>query len=166
MTVNILFLFQTIYQITEIDIAKDAIAHFLLLLHRYELFGIAADVLKYCPFEDIMGSEGDQSSIRLFCERCGELITNESSKEKLRAEAQQTGNKKIMDKFGYWYCDSCKKKNTSCVLCERPLKKLTMVILPVDTKVTSSAYKNGFSMRMNKNVPAVAPVLHSSRFST
>ncbi|AJT71323.1 AAR_G0048070.mRNA.1.CDS.1 [Saccharomyces cerevisiae] len=130
LTVNILFLFQTIYQITEIDIAKDAIAHFLLLLHRYELFGIAADVLKYCPFEDIMGSEGDQSSIRLFCERCGELITNESSKEKLRAEAQQTGNKKIMDKFGYWYCDSCKKKNTSCVLCERPLKKLTMVILP------------------------------------
>lgn len=130
LTVNILFLFQMIYQITEIDIAKDAIAHFLLLLHRYELFGIAADVLKYCPFEDIMGSEGDQSSIRLFCERCGELITNESSKEKLRAEAQQTGNKKIMDKFGYWYCDCCKKKNTSCVLCERPLKKLTMVILP------------------------------------
>ncbi|CAI4050749.1 Rtc1p SKDI_15G0230 [Saccharomyces kudriavzevii IFO 1802] len=130
LTVNILFLFQTLYQITEINIAKDAIAHFLLLLHRYELFGIAADVLKYCPFEDIMGSEGDQSSIRLFCERCGELITNENSKENFRTEAQQTGNKKAMEKFGYWYCDSCKKKNTPCILCERPLKKLTMVILP------------------------------------
>lgn len=157
LTVNILFLFQTIYQVTEIAIAKDAIAHFLQLLHKYELFGIAADVLKYCPFEDIMGSEGDQSSIRLYCEQCGELITNESSKDKFRAEAQQANNKKIMDKFGYWYCDSCKKRNSLCVLCERPLKKLTMVLLPCGHEGHFQCIQEWFLNEKERECPGGCP---------
>lgn len=129
LTVNILLLFQTTYHVTTTLIVKNTLAEFINILHKYELFEIAADLLKYCPWDDILGAGTGQSSVRLFCDRCGKVMVNERSKEKYTEEWQRTGKKSIMEKFGYWYCDSCSKRNTLCVLCERPLKKLTVCVL-------------------------------------
>lgn len=129
LAVNILLLFQNVYHITTTDIVKSSLAQFTKILHQYELFEISAAILKYSPWDDIMHTEGGQSSIQLFCDKCGTLIMNESSKEKYTLECQKVGNDDPMKRFGYWYCDACKKPNTLCVVCEKPLKNLCMVIL-------------------------------------
>ncbi|SCU99110.1 LANO_0F00826g1_1 [Lachancea nothofagi CBS 11611] len=129
LTITIILLFQTTFHITSTLVVKDALAEFLNLLHKYELFEIAADLLKFCPWEDILGSGTGQCTVRIYCERCKKLLVNERSKEKFTEQWQQTGNSDAMQKFGYWYCDSCCRRNTLCVICERPLKKLALCIL-------------------------------------
>ncbi|SMN22440.1 similar to Saccharomyces cerevisiae YOL138C RTC1 Subunit of the SEA (Seh1-associated) complex, a coatomer-related complex that associates dynamically with the vacuole [Maudiozyma saulgeensis] len=132
LAVNILLLFQDVYQLTSLHVVKSSVSEFITLLHRYELFEISTALLKYCGWDDIMGPESEQSDIRLFCDRCGELIVNEPSKEKytrsLRQHHSHDQNKADLQ-FGFWYCDNCKKPNTLCVLCERPIKKLAIGLL-------------------------------------
>jgi len=132
LAVNILLLFQDVYQLTSLRVVKSSVSEFITLLHRYELFEISTALLKYCGWDDIMGPESEQSDIRLFCDRCGELIVNEPSKEKYTRSLRQSHpheQGKIDAQFGFWYCDNCKKPNTLCVLCERPIKKLAMGLL-------------------------------------
>lgn len=129
LAVNILLLFQNIYHLTSTEVVKNSLAQFIKILHQYELFEISAAILKYCPWEDIFNSEGSQSLITLFCDRCGQLITNESSKEKFTKEAQEVGGTAPLTKHGHWYCDSCKKPNSLCVICEQPMKSMTLVLL-------------------------------------
>ncbi|SJM84984.1 probable Restriction of telomere capping protein 1 [Zygosaccharomyces bailii] len=129
LVVNILFLFQNLYQVTTTEVVKNSLAQFISILHRYELFELSAAILKYSPWEVVVNADGGQSLVPLFCERCGKLITNELSKERFTLEAHQEGNPLPLGKMGYWYCDSCKKPNTLCVLCERPMKTLTMCLL-------------------------------------
>lgn len=129
LAVNILLLFQNIYHVTTAEVVKNSLAQFTSILHQYELFEISAAIFKYCPWEDIMNAEGGQSVIQLFCEKCGKLITNDMSKEKFTLEAQRVGCNSPLEKFGYWYCDSCKKPNSLCVVCERPMKTLAMGLL-------------------------------------
>lgn len=114
LAVNVLILFQDVYNIAPISIVKESVVHFVRLLHQYELFEIAAAILKYCPWDDLLGPEGDQSTVEIFCERCGELITNEQGKDL---------------PHGYWYCQACNRTNTLCVVCNTPLRKLTMAAL-------------------------------------
>lgn len=108
---------------------KNSLAQFTTILHQYELFEISAAILKYCPWDDIFDTEGSQSLITLFCDKCGKLITNEPSKEKFAKEAQIVGDTTPLARFGHWYCDSCKKPNSLCVMCEQPMKNLTMTLL-------------------------------------
>lgn len=129
LAVNILLLFQDIYQLATVEVVKDSLARFTTILHQYELFEISAAILKYCPWDDIMNSQGGESLVSLFCEKCHKLITNDSSKEKYTLEAQKVGNDTPMERFGHWYCDSCKRPNTLCVLCEQPMKKMTIAML-------------------------------------
>lgn len=129
LAVNILLLFQDIYQLASVEVVKDSLARFTTILHHYELFEISAAILKYCPWDDIMSSQGGDSLVSLFCERCHKLITNDISKEKFSLESQKVGNNTPMNRFGHWYCDSCKKPNSLCVLCELPMKKMTMAML-------------------------------------
>ncbi|CCD26158.2 Rtc1p NDAI_0G03810 [Naumovozyma dairenensis CBS 421] len=144
LVINILLLFQDMYHITSMDIVKSSVYHFISLLHRYELFGCAASLLKYCPWNDIMGAEGDQSTIQIYCEKCGALLMNEVSKRKLTMEAQQTHDKTVLGKFGYWYCDSCRKPNSLCVICECPMKKLTLTALRCGHEAHFQCFKNWF----------------------
>lgn len=129
LTINILLLFQTSYKVTSTTVVKNTLAQFITILHHYELFETAADLLKYCPWDDILGIGSGQSTVRLFCDRCGKLIINEPSKERLTLECRKNADKKVLSKFGYWYCDLCSKPNSLCVFCERPVKKLAMCVL-------------------------------------
>ncbi|SCU84243.1 LADA_0D00650g1_1 [Lachancea dasiensis] len=129
LTITIILLFQTTFHVTTTVVVKDALAEFVNVLHKYELFEIAADLLKYCPWDDILGMGSGQSVIRMFCENCKKLLVNEKSKEMFTEEWQQTGNSETMQRFGYWYCDKCLKRNTLCILCEQPMKKLTLCVL-------------------------------------
>lgn len=129
LAVNILLLFQNIYHLTSTEVVKNSLAQFTTILHQYELFEISAAILKYCPWDDIFDTEGSQSLITLFCDKCGKLITNEPSKEKFAKEAQIVGDTTPLARFGHWYCDSCKKPNSLCVMCEQPMKNLTMTLL-------------------------------------
>lgn len=126
---TILLLFQDVYSITALEIVKNSLYEFIKLFHRYELFEISTALLKYCSWDDIMGPEGGQSNIQLYCDKCGELIINESSKDKFSKEVQTTGHTEAFERFGFWYCDSCKKPNTLCVFCECPIKKLAITVL-------------------------------------
>lgn len=129
LAVNILLLFQNVYVITSKELVKNTLSDFITLLHRYELFEIATAFLKYCPWESIMGMEGSQSLVQLYCDRCGELITNEHSKQLFTLECKKNGDDEAMERFGYWYCDACKKPNSLCVLCQKPVKKLAIALI-------------------------------------
>ncbi|SCV00695.1 LAMI_0G06722g1_1 [Lachancea mirantina] len=151
LTVSILMLFQTTFHITSATVVKETLAEFISILHRYELFEITADLIKYSPWEDISGLAGGQSSVRLYCERCKKLIVNERSKERFTEEWQKTGNKTVMHKFGYWYCDNCRKPSTLCVVCERPVKKMTICSLNCGHLGHFSCFQDWF-IKENLNV--------------
>ncbi|EDO15313.1 hypothetical protein Kpol_1038p20 [Vanderwaltozyma polyspora DSM 70294] len=129
LAINIITLFQDLYNITTIDVVKSSLLQFVEILHRYELFEIATALLKYCSWNNILEGNGGNSTVQLFCDKCGKLIVNEFSKTNFNEELKRTGNKDSMKKFGYWYCDACKKPNSLCVLCEKPMKKLVMCVL-------------------------------------
>ncbi|SCU81050.1 LAFA_0C02498g1_1 [Lachancea sp. 'fantastica'] len=129
LTVAIILLFQTTFRVTSTSVVKNALAEFFNVLHKYELFETAADLVKFCPWDDILGSGTGQCTVRIYCEKCKKLLVNERSKEKFMNERKQTGNADVMRKFGYWYCDACSRRNTLCSICERPLKKLAMCAL-------------------------------------
>ncbi|CAR26861.1 ZYRO0C03190p [Zygosaccharomyces rouxii] len=129
LVVNILFLFQNLYQLTSTEVLKNTLAQFIKILHKHELFELSAAILKCSPWEVVINADGGQSLVPIFCDKCGKLITNEPSKEKFTLEAQEKGNSMPLQRFGYWYCDSCKKPNTLCVFCERPIKTLAIGLL-------------------------------------
>lgn len=139
LAINILLLFHDIYELTTQEIAKNSISEFLSILHRFEKFDIAASLLKYCTWDDIADSEMNQSHVSIFCENCKDLIVNDKSKEfymkKERDRKRNNDNNEdhnnhdSLKKFGYWYCDSCKRPNTLCVICEQPMKRMVMGIL-------------------------------------
>lgn len=144
LAVNILLLFQDVYRLAPAQVVKDALASFTTILHQYELFEISAAILKYCPWEDILGAEGGDSLVSLFCERCHRLITNDASKERLTLEAQRTGCDAPLARFGHWYCDACGKPSSPCVLCELPMKKMTLALLPCGHEGHYACLKNWF----------------------
>lgn len=124
LSMSILLLFQDHFSITTKDVVKIAVDEFMKILHKYELFEISAELLKYCPWGEEIAGEDEastgQSAICLYCDKCHKLLVNEASKKKRLEE----NDKHI--KFGYWYCDKCKKSNTLCALCERPIKKMAV----------------------------------------
>lgn len=128
LTMAILLLFQDMFQLVDTETVKNSIAEFTELLHRYELFEIAAELMKNCPYEDISSSSAGFSSIQLFCDKCNKPLVNESSKEKIIKERLE-GNSSAMSRFGYWYCDSCSKRNTLCCFCNKPMKSLAISML-------------------------------------
>lgn len=156
LSISIMLLFQDVYNIAPLHIVKSSVAEFITLLHRYELFEIATALLKYCTWDDIMGPEGEQSDIRLFCEKCGELIINESSKERLTKQMQHDPNTE-QSVFGFWYCDNCKKPNSLCIFCERPIKKLAMGILECGHEGHFECFREWFLDESMSTCPAGCP---------
>lgn len=143
LTMNILLLFQDMFHLVDNIVIKDSIAEFTTLLHRYELFEIAAELLKYCPYDDISASNSGQSTVRTFCDSCGKLLVNEESKEKFTAEFH-SGSADAMHKFGYWYCDLCSKKNTLCCYCNTPMKSLALCLLNCGHEAHFHCFKQWF----------------------
>lgn len=140
--VNILLLFYNIYDVVPEEVIKNSLAEFVTILHRFETFEIAAALLKHCPWDNIMGEEsGHSSSIQIYCDHCQKPVINELSKEIFTKERNlkcsknklhhttNEDNNDPMRRFGYWYCDNCKKPNSLCVFCERPMKKLAIGLL-------------------------------------
>lgn len=161
--VNILLLFHNIYDIVPEEVVKNSLAEFVTILHRFETFEIAAALLKHCPWDDIMGEEtGHSSAIQIYCDRCQKPLINELSKENFTRERnQKCGKGKLktsveeeeeaskngddpMKRFGYWYCDNCKKPNSLCVFCERPMKKLTIGLLSCGHEGHFDCYQQWF----------------------
>lgn len=151
---NILLLFHTIYDILPEEVVKNSLVEFVTILHRFETFEIATALLKACPWDDIIGgSFGHSSSIQIYCDKCHKLLINEYSKERFTIERNNQNIRKEreiamddnsndgdnddkigididpMTRFGYWYCDNCKKPNSLCVYCEKPMKKLSIALL-------------------------------------
>lgn len=159
LAVNILLLFHDVYQLASLHVVKSSVSEFITLLHRYELFEIATELLKYCGWDDIMGPESEQSDIRLFCDHCGELIVNEPSKETYTRSLQtyHRKNDKNDIQFGFWYCDNCKKPNTLCVLCERPIKKLTVGLLECGHEGHFDCFRTWFLKEGMTTCPAGCP---------
>ncbi|CCF60065.1 hypothetical protein KAFR_0I02860 [Kazachstania africana CBS 2517] len=153
LSITILLLFQNLYEITTIEVVKDSLSEFISLLHRYELFEIATALLKYCPWEDVMGPEGGQSTIQIYCEKCGVLITNEQSKDKFTVGVQGNLESNPFERFGYWYCDSCKKPNSLCVLCEEPMKKMTISLLACGHEGHFDCFKKWFIQEAMDSCP-------------
>ena len=187
LAISILLLFQDVYHITSIEVVKNSLSEFINLLHRYELFELAAALLKYCKYDDIIGLGEGQSSIQLYCPSCGELVVNERSKERYTLELQQLqrqrkattasrGSDKFksnnganadtecdradtptsprLTRFGYWYCDLCRRPNTLCVLCERPITKLSMGILKCGHQGHFECFKEWFLKEGMDTCPA------------
>ena len=190
LAISILLLFQDVYHITSIEVVKNSLSEFINLLHRYELFELAAALLKYCKYDDIMGLGEGQSSIQLYCSSCGELIVNERSKERYTLELQQlqrqqkatvgsrvsntrrsesrlnngantdtefdtgTLTSHRLTRFGYWYCDLCRRPNTLCILCERPITKLCMGILKCGHQGHFECFKEWFLREGMDTCPA------------
>ncbi|GMM57894.1 Rtc1 protein [Maudiozyma humilis] len=153
LSVSIMLLFQDVYHIAPLHIVKSSVAEFISLLHRYELFEIATALLKYCAWDDILGPEGEQSDIRLFCERCGELIVNEASKERLARQDQTAPG----SRFGFWYCDNCKKPGSLCVFCERPVTRLAMGVLECGHEGHFECFREWFLDEAMSTCPAGCP---------
>lgn len=144
LTISIILLFQTTFKVTSTTVVKNALSEFINILHKYELFEIAANLLKFCPWDDILEAGNGQCTVRIYCERCKKLLVNESSKEKFTEEWKRTGRQEVMKRFGYWYCDNCSKRNTLCVLCEQPLKKLTFCVLNCGHEGHPECFKKWF----------------------
>lgn len=128
LTMTIVLLFQDRFQLVNEETVKNAITEFTTLLHRYELFEIAAELMKNCPYSEISNNSAGLSSIQLYCDSCGKALINEVSKEKFTKEKHDT-NVDAMARYGYWYCDSCSKRNTLCCYCNRPMKSLAICML-------------------------------------
>lgn len=157
LAINILTLFQNIYDVAEIGVVKDTFSQFLSLLHRYELFEIASAQLKYGPWYDLMDMDSRNDEFQIYCDKCGKLISNASSKERCTEEFQKTDDPKALERFGHWYCDACKKPNSLCVFCEKPMKKLTVVINECGHELHFACNKEWFLDAGMNECPAGCP---------
>ncbi|SSD59710.1 uncharacterized protein SCODWIG_01471 [Saccharomycodes ludwigii] len=219
-SVSLILLFQNDFHITTQRVAKNALYEFMNILHKYELFEVCAELLKYCPWgeeltlipnqdyagnsegvgrdstsadmdggitnatsvinthsstnggdgsgksastnDDKSGTNGSigQSTICIYCNKCGKLLVNEKSKEKylLRNNKRTShGKTSILDKFGYWYCENCKKPNTLCCFCEKPMEKMCTGILSCGHLGHQSCFKEWFITEEMTQCPKGCP---------
>lgn len=125
LAINLLTLFQDIFPLTmNAETVKSSVYHFVKILHQYESFEVATGILKHC--ENIFTNAGEQSFVQLYCQSCHTLLTNERSKTRSH---QVHADGEIGNKFGYWYCNNCSRRNTLCVLCEKPAHSRTIALL-------------------------------------
>ncbi|QRG39008.1 hypothetical protein FDK38_003430 [Candidozyma auris] len=92
-------------------------------LKRKELFTEATDVVKRAPIrlrEDLSLHASKDVDMRFYCCWCKKLLTNERTKNMYIGDHS--------DRFGYWYCDECSRKQSNCVFCNEPCKGLTVVV--------------------------------------
>lgn len=90
-------------------------------LRAKEMYTIAVQVVNDSPTalkERLCEYAVKEVEMRFYCCWCKTLLTNEMSKAKYGVDS---------DKFGFWYCDECKRKQLNCVYCNEPCKGLTVV---------------------------------------
>ncbi|OBA20978.1 hypothetical protein METBIDRAFT_42681 [Metschnikowia bicuspidata var. bicuspidata NRRL YB-4993] len=90
-------------------------------LRSKQLYTIAVQVVKDSPMalkESLSAYAVKEVEMRFYCCWCKTLLTNESSKEKYGVDNER---------FGFWYCDACSRKQLNCVYCNEPCKGLTLV---------------------------------------
>lgn len=99
----------------------ECIGHYVESLRREGLFTTAVQVIKEAPqalkyeLSDFFCKDVD---MRFYCCWCQKLLSNEVSKAKYNGRG---------DKFGYWYCDECSRKQLNCVYCHEPCRGLAVV---------------------------------------
>lgn len=100
----------------------ECLGMYIETLRKKQLFTNAVRVVKEAPADlqyklSIYASK--EVDLRFYCCWCNSLMVNEPSKTKFGAGS---------DKFGYWYCDECRRKQLNCVYCNEPCKGLTVVV--------------------------------------
>lgn len=90
-------------------------------LRKKDLLSVAVQIVKDAP-RALKYKLGIRSSkevdMRFYCCWCQKLLSNEASKVKYGPRSE---------KFGFWYCEECSRKQLNCVYCNEPCKGLTVV---------------------------------------
>lgn len=124
----------------------------VLLYHeqllRSTLFINAANVVKlaskrYSSFQKISQT---QTSIRIFCSTCHAPILNEKSKDRFKAGVPNA-------KFGFWYCDKCKNRQGSCVICEEPVTRNAIAVPNCNHIGHTTCLDNWFTLEGQSECP-------------
>lgn len=109
-------------QVLNKESCLECLGMYIETLRKKLLFTNAVTVVKEAPVDlqyklSIYATK--DVDLRFYCCWCNKLMVNETSKAKLGAGS---------DKFGYWYCDECRRKQLNCVYCNEPCKGLTVVV--------------------------------------
>lgn len=96
----------------------DWLLMYIEILQRKRLSVDATKVINSAPVEIQLNLMKQYTSdlIRLYCSSCSKLLVNEESKHNGKGE------------FGYWYCDTCHRKQSNCIYCNEPSKGLVVLV--------------------------------------
>lgn len=86
------------------------------------LFTTAVNVVKEAPSSlnyKLAVYASKDVDMRYYCCWCEKLLVNETSKAKFGPNSEN---------FGYWYCDSCSRRQLNCIYCGEPCRGLTVVV--------------------------------------
>lgn len=86
------------------------------------MFTVSAKVVKEAPagLKYKLGLYASKEiDMRFYCCWCQKLLVNAASKAAYGADGE---------KFGYWYCDECSRKQPNCVYCNEPCRGLTVAV--------------------------------------
>lgn len=113
-------------------VQEECIHSYLQLLRRARVFSSAAEIIKFSKFNSIRQLAFSETSLDLLCHRCmTPLVEN--------GQAKDRGVPK--SKIGFWYCDSCRKILSGCVMCNEPIKGLAIGLLTCGHKVHMDCMK-------------------------
>lgn len=102
--------------------ALNLLGLYIEILQRKRLFVLATNVMNEAPSSlaiELKRMNQSDVDLRFFCGWCEKLLTNEKSKNEMY--------KKPIE-FGYWYCDSCSRRQLNCIYCCEPCKGLAVVV--------------------------------------
>ncbi|SGZ57467.1 CIC11C00000004046 [Sungouiella intermedia] len=100
----------------------ECLGMYIETLRKRQLFTNAVKVVKDAPTDllyELSNYANKDVDLRFYCCWCNKLMLNEASKAKHGAGS---------DKFGFWYCDNCRRKQLNCIYCNEPCKGLTVVV--------------------------------------
>ncbi|GEQ71007.1 hypothetical protein JCM33374_g4688 [Metschnikowia sp. JCM 33374] len=127
MSATLILLFYEYFQkncleeLLEPESCLEVLGLYIETLRSKELYTIAVQVVKDSPAalkERLCDYAVKEVEMRFYCCWCKTLLTNEMSKAKYGVDN---------DKFGFWYCDECSRKQSNCIYCNEPCKGLTVV---------------------------------------
>lgn len=131
------------------DFCLQWVSLYIEILHRKRLFVNATNILNIVPreFHEKLGKFYYCDTVKLYCEHCNELLVNEEAKHKF--------NNGELKKFGYWFCEKCKKNQLNCVYCNEPCVGLNVVAsLKCGHRGHFGCFKEWFIEDANAECPA------------
>lgn len=127
MSATLVMLFYDVYgrqfakQVLSEEASLECLGLYVETLRRKELFTTSASVVKEAPASlkyKLSVYATKEVDMRFYCCWCQKLLTNEISKARYGNDSE---------KFGFWYCDECSKKQLNCIYCNEPCRGLTVV---------------------------------------